>query len=154
MKPRKIVLCAAAMLACGLMAQPATAYAKEFTVKMVTRAPDGKMLVFDPMFLKANVGDTVVFQPMDMAGHTSVSILVPGGVAPWSGQPNKKVTVKLTKEGVYLVKCLLHGNVGMVGVVQAGKPVNLAQAKAAAAKEESTMILHKDRFEKLLAMVK
>ncbi len=154
MKPRKIVLFAAAMLACGLFVQPATADAKEITVKMVTRAPDGKMLVFDPMFVKADVGDTVVFEPMDKAGHTSVSVLVPNGVASWTGQPNQKVTVKLTQEGIYLVKCKLHENVGMVGVVQAGKPVNLAAAKAAAKKEEATMLMHKDRFDKLLAMVK
>ncbi len=154
MNPRKIVLCVVAILACGLFAQPATVLAKEITVKMVSHAPDGKMLVFDPMFVKADVGDTVVFQPMDKAGHTSVSVLVPDGVASWVGQPNQKVVVKLTKEGVYLVKCKMHENVGMVGVVQAGKPVNLDQAKAAAAKEEATMVLHKDRFDKLLAMVK
>jgi hypothetical protein len=43
---------------------------------------------------------------------------------------------------------------GMVGVIQAGKPVNLAAARAAATKEQAMFALGNDRFDKALAQVK
>jgi len=43
---------------------------------------------------------------------------------------------------------------GMVAVLQAGKPVNLAEAKKKATEEEAKMLANKDRYDKLLAMVK
>jgi len=130
------------------------AVAAEFTVKMLTNGPDKTTLVFDPMYLKAAVGDTVTFQPVDKLGHTSMSILTPGGANSWKATPNNAVKVTLDKEGVYLVACEVHKMMGMVAVLQAGKPVNLADAKKKAAEESAKMATNKDRFNKLLAMVK
>ena len=42
---------------------------------------------------------------------------------------------------------------GMVGVVQVGKAVNLEQAKSVAAKESARFVLNKDRFDKELAQI-
>lgn len=42
----------------------------------------------------------------------------------------------------------------MVGVIQAGKPVNLAAAREAAKKESAGFAMGKDRFDKALALVK
>jgi len=128
--------------------------AAEVTVKMLTNGPNGTMLVFDPMFVKVNVGDTVTFLPLQKAGHTSISALVPEGAKPWKAAPDTEVNVKIDKPGVYLVECDLHKAMGMVAVVQAGKPVNLADAKKKAAEESAKMLSNKDRFDKLLAMVK
>jgi pseudoazurin len=128
--------------------------AKEVIVKMLTKGPNNTMLVFDPMFLKVNVGDTVRFQPTDTMGHTSISFLVPEGATTWKAAPNKEAAVKMEKPGVYLVECDVHKTMGMVAVVQVGKPVNLAEAKKKAAEESSHMLQFKDRYEKLLAMVK
>jgi len=137
-----------------LAALSAVCGAKEVTVKMLTKGPNSTMLVFDPMYVKVGVGDTVKFQPTDTMGHTSISVLVPDGASTWKASPNKEIAVKMEKPGVYLVECDVHKTMGMVAVVQVGKPVNLAEAKKKAAEESSHMIQNKDRFEKLLAMVK
>ena len=62
--------------------------------------------------------------------------------------------VKAEKEGVYLYYGEPHKPMGMVGVIQAGKPVNLAEAKVVAKKEQAGFALGKDRFDKALALVK
>jgi len=128
--------------------------AAEFTVTMLTNGPNKTQLVFDPMYVKANVGDTIVFKPVDTMGHTSMSVFTPVGATPWKAIPNTEFKVKLEKEGVYLVECDIHKLLGMAMVIQAGKPVNLADAKKKAAEESKKFATNKDRFEKLLAMVK
>jgi pseudoazurin len=147
----KILACSSICLLVGL---PSTVLASEFTIKMLTDGPNGTKLVFDPMFLKVKVGDTVTFEPMDKAGHTSISVFVPAGATPWKAAPNAQIKVKIDKPGVYLVECDLHKSLGMVAVLQAGKPGNLQDAKKKATEEESHMLANKDRFDKLLAMVK
>jgi len=148
MKIRKIALLSV------LMGLGCVAAAKDYTVKMLTDGPNGTKLVFDPMFLKVNVGDTVTFEPLQKAGHTSISLLVPEGAKPWKAPADTQVSVKIDKPGVYLVECDLHKNMGMVAVLQAGKPVNLAEAKKRATEEEAKMLANKDRYDKLLALVK
>ncbi len=142
------------LLFCLLATITAAAVAKDVQVKMLTNGPNGQMLVFDPDFIKANVGDTVTFLPLQKAGHTSISLLVPEGAKTWKALPDTQITVKIEKQGVYLVQCDVHKTLGMVAVIQAGKPVNLAEAKKAAADFSAKMLQHKDRFDKLLAQVK
>lgn len=137
---------------CALMAVT-SAHAAEHTVKMLNAGKDGSM-VFEPAFVKVAVGDTVVFTPTEKAAHNSASLLVPAGAATWKGGPDQEVRVKIEKEGVYLYVCEPHKMMGMVGVIQAGKPVNLADAKAAAGKEQAAFATGKDRFDKALAQVK
>jgi pseudoazurin len=141
-------------LACFLVGLSSVVSAAEVKIKMLTNGPNGEMLVFDPMFAKVKVGDTVTFEPLQKAGHTSVSALVPPGATPWKAAQDSEIKVKIEKAGVYLVECDLHKNMGMVAVLQAGKPVNLADAKKKAAEESAKMLKNKDRFDKLLAMVK
>jgi plastocyanin len=71
-----------AVLACLLIGLPPAAMAAVVTVKMETNGPDKTMLVFDPMFVKVKVGDTVTFEPLQKAGHTSIFRLVPEGAKP------------------------------------------------------------------------
>jgi pseudoazurin len=137
-----------------LLGLSSAAAGADVTIKMLTNGPGGEMLVFDPMFAKVKVGDTVVFEPLQKAGHTSISALVPEGATPWKAAQDSQIKVKIEKPGVYLVECDLHKNMGMVAVLQAGKPVNLAEAKKKAAEESAKMLKNKDRFDKLLAMVK
>lgn len=141
-------------LACFFVGWAAAVGAAEVKIKMLTNGPNKEMLVFDPMFAKVKVGDTVVFEPMEKAGHTSISVLVPQGATPWKAAADSEIKVKIDKQGVYLVECDLHKTMGMVAVLQAGKPVNLAEAKKKAAEESAHMLKSKDRFDKLLAMVK
>ena len=142
------------LLFCLLATITAAAAAKDIQVKMLTNGPNGQMLVFDPDFIKANVGDTVTFLPLQKAGHTSISLLVPEGAKTWKANPDTQITVTIEKQGVYLVQCDVHKSLGMVAVIQAGKPVNLAEAKKAAADFSAKMLQNKDRFDKLLAQVK
>lgn len=104
--------------------------AAEHEVKMLNKGADGNS-VFEPGYLKAAKGDTVKFVPVDMA-HQPQSEVVPGGAA-WKGEMSKPFTVTLDAEGVYAYSCLPHKALGMVGVIQVGKPGNLDAAKTAAA---------------------
>jgi pseudoazurin len=142
------------LLLCLLAVMSAAVAAKDIQVRMLTNGPNGQMLVFDPDFIKAKIGDTVTFLPMQKAGHTSISLLVPDGAKPWKAAPDTQISIKIEKQGVYLVQCDVHKSLGMVAVIQAGKPVNLAEAKKAAAEFAGKQLQNKDRFDKLLAQVK
>jgi pseudoazurin len=137
----------------GSLAFAAPTHAAEHVVKMLNTGKDGAM-VFEPAFVKAAVGDTVVFTPTEKGAHNSASLLIPAGAKPWKGALDAEVKVKLEKEGVYLYVCDPHKVLGMVGVIQVGKPVNLAEARAVAAKESAAFVMGKDRFDKALAKVK
>lgn len=132
---------------------PALAQGKEVVVNMLNSSKDGPM-VFEPAFVRVAVGDTVVFKPVQPGGHNSASVLVPPGAAAWTGPFDKETRVKIEREGVYLYACTPHKVMGMVGVIQAGKPVNLAAAREAAKKEAATFAMGKDRFDHALAQVK
>ncbi len=71
-----------AVLACLLIGLPPAVMAADATVKMLTNGPDKTMPIFNPMFVKVKVGDTVTFEPLQRAGHTSIFLLVPEGAKP------------------------------------------------------------------------
>ncbi|MDP1995766.1 MAG: plastocyanin/azurin family copper-binding protein, partial [Gallionella sp.] len=71
----------------------------------------------------------------------------------WKGPYDKEFRVKLEKEGVYLYVCDAHKNMGMVGVVQVGKAVNLEEARKKAAETSATLVMNKDRFTKAFEQV-
>lgn len=127
-------------------------FAAEHQVNMLDNGPDG-MMVFDPSFLKINKGDTVKFVVKDM-GHNIISHVVPAGAQAWKGTVNQDLVVTLDHEGVYIVECDLHTALGMVGVIQVGKPVNLDAARAAAARMAQGMAMNAERLDQYLAKVK
>ena len=124
---------AAALAVVALAAVPAAA--KEHQVKMLNKGSDGSLMVFEPAFIKVAPGDTVKFLATQK-GHNAESVagMAPAGGTTFKGKINEEISVKFNKEGVYGYKCLPHLGMGMVGVVQVGKPVNKGQAVAAAAK--------------------
>ena len=126
------------------------AFAAEYEVAMKNSGSDG-MMVFEPAVLKVNVGDTVHFIPTDQL-HNSESVegLTPEGAVTWKGAMNKKVSVTLDKEGVYVYQCLPHVPLAMVGVIVAGEPTNLEQIKAKAADFSTRFATNKDRLDKYL----
>lgn len=142
-------LLAGLILAAGVQA----VQADEIRIKMLDMSASGP-LAFEPSFLKARVGDTVIFEPTQKGGHSTVSLLVPPGAQAWSGVADKETRVTLSKEGVYLYACTAHKMMGMVGVIQAGNPVDLEAARQVAAQEASKFVMNKDRFEKELAQIK
>lgn len=118
-----------ALTAAATIALPGQAYAREYVVKMLNKGSTGPM-VFEPAFVKVAPGDTVRFIATDKS-HNAETIpgMVPAGAASFKGPMNKDVTVTFTKSGVYGVKCLPHYGLGMIALVEVGKPGNLAQAK-------------------------
>ena len=119
-------------------------YAAEYEVKMLNANEEGNM-VFEPSVLKVDVGDTVTFIPSDPV-HDSISVLTPPGGNSWHGKRDQKISVTINKEGIYIYKCAPHYYYGMVGVIHAGKPVNLAEAKQAANNISAKFLLNKDRL--------
>lgn len=135
-------------LAAGLM-MAAPAAAKDIVVHMKNKGAAGVM-VFEPAFVRAQVGDTVRFVPTDKS-HNAETIpgMVPAGGPTFKGKINEAIAFKVTKPGVYGIKCQPHLSMGMVALVQAGAPANLGEAKAV-----KLPGLAKRRMDGLLAQVK
>lgn len=126
--------------------------AAEHQVQMLNQGKDG-IMVFEPGYLKVAVGDTVKFVAKDKT-HNAESVIVPAGATPFRGKIDEEIVVKVEKEGVYVYQCAPHAVMAMVGVIQAGKPVNLAEAQPQVAGLKAKIALNKERLDKLLANVK
>ncbi len=126
------------------------AEAKVYEVKMLNKGPDGQPMVFEPLFLKIEKGDSVKFVPTDKS-HSAEFYKdgAPAGAPAWKGGLNKEVTVKFDTEGVHVFKCLPHFVMGMIGAVQVGKATNLSQIKALTLKGKG-----KDRLAKIISQIK
>ncbi|RWC98223.1 MAG: pseudoazurin [Mesorhizobium sp.] len=123
----KLPLIAAAI---ALLSVVAPVNAAEHVVQMLNKGEKGSM-VFQPAFVRAAPGDTVKFVPTDKSHNAeSIKDMIPDGAEPFKSKPSEEVTVTLTKEGVYGVKCAPHYGMGMVALIVAGKPVNLDAAQA------------------------
>ena len=129
--------------------------ADNFDIKMVNADASGQVMVFDPPFIKANVGDTVTFLPTDML-HNSQSVpgMIPSSANSWNGAMNEKITVELNTEGVYVYQCTPHIALGMIGVIQVGEASNINDIKNSASSLESMIVMNKERFQQYLSQVK
>lgn len=124
------------------------ALAKTYQVEMRNQVGNQSM-VFEPSFLQVEKGDTVVFVPTD-PGHNVQSVLIPKGAKPWIGETDQEVTVTLENEGVYIYECSNHAIMGMVGVIEVGKPINKEQAIKFAKEYAEKQVSNKDRLGKFL----
>ncbi len=129
--------------------------AENFDVKMVNADASGQVMVFDPPFIKANVGDTVTFLPTDML-HNSQSVpgMIPSSASSWNGAMNEKITIELNTEGVYVYQCTPHIALGMIGVIQVCEPSNIDDLKNSASSLESMIVMNKERVQQYLSQVK
>lgn len=108
------------------------AAAREIVVHMKTSGAEGSM-VFEPSFIKASPGDTVRFKPGDATHNAeTMSNMIPAGATPIKGKMGQEIVLTVTKPGLYGIKCLPHYSMGMVALIQAGKPAaaDIAAAKA------------------------
>jgi pseudoazurin len=125
------------------------AFAAEHVVMMLNKGAAG-MMVFEPALVKAAPGDTVRFVPTDKSHNAeSINGMLPSGATPFKGKMNQEVSVTVTKPGVYGVKCAPHYGMGMVGLIVAGKPTNVAEAATVTHPGKA-----KPTFAKLLASAK
>jgi len=122
------------------------ASAAEHEVKMLNKGEKGGM-VFEPDFLKAELGDTIKFLPTDK-GHNAESIkgMIPEGVEKFKSKINQEFVLSVEKNGLYGIKCTPHYGLGMVMLVTVGEPVNEAEAKAVKQRGKS-----KKRFDAIFA---
>ena len=114
------------------MASAMPAAAKDITVHMKNKGADGAM-VFEPSFVKAAPGDVIHFQPTDPSHNAeTISTMLPAGATPMKGAMNKEAVLTVSKPGLYGIKCMPHYSMGMVALVQVGKPTaaNVTAAKA------------------------
>jgi len=128
--------------------------AENFDVKMVNADASGQVMVFDPPFIKANVGDTVTFLPTDML-HNSQSVpgLIPSSASSWNGAMNEKITIELNAEGVYVYQCTPHIALGMIGVIQVGSPTNIDDVRNSVSSLETMIVMNKERVQQYLSQV-
>ena len=128
--------------------------AENFNIKMVNTDSSGQIMVFDPPYLKANIGDTVTFIPADALHNTkSVQNLIPSSAAPWEGAMDEKITVELNVEGIYVYQCTPHLALGMIGVIQVGNPVNLQEINDHISPLEASIAINKERVKNYLSQI-
>ena len=139
---RVIALATVAALSCS------AAWAATIEVKMLNKGEEGSM-IFEPSFIMAEPGDTIVFLPTDK-GHNVESIkgMLPDGVERFKSKINAEYSLVVSEEGVYGVKCTPHYGMGMIALIQVGEPVNLDAAEAVKQKGKA-----KKRFGPLFAQV-
>ena len=115
-----------------VMASAMPAAAKDITVHMKNKGADGAM-VFEPSFVKAAPGDVIHFKPTDPSHNAeTISTMLPAGATPMKGAMNKEAVLTVSKPGLYGIKCMPHYSMGMVALVQVGKPTaaDVTAAKA------------------------
>lgn len=119
-------------------------------VQLLNKGAQGAM-VFEPAFVRAQPGDTIVFHATDR-GHNVASIegMLPEGVEAFESPMGEDYSLTVTAEGLYGVDCTPHAPMGMVGLIQVGAAANLDAATAAA---EGLRGKAKDRMAEDLAQV-
>lgn len=112
---------------------PFSALAETHEVQMLNKGETG-IMVFEPRFVKADVGDIIKFVPTDK-GHNAQSLddMLPDGQEPFNGEINQEIDAEMTAEGIIGVKCLPHIGTGMVMIIQVGDD-NTVPAEFVAAK--------------------
>ena len=132
---------------------PSLLVAKEHQVKMLTGDASGQAMIMEPAFLKIALGDTVRFIPSD-ASHNAQSLVSPKGASAFSTPMGKTAVVEFKQEGAYLYKCLPHFALGMLGVIQVGKAVNIDDVKAQWQTLQTGVVMNKDRVAATIAKIK
>ena len=123
-------------------------------VKMLNQGSSG-IMVFEPAFLKINVGDTVTFESTD-AAHNSASIsgMIPSSANSWNGQLSRDLTVAFDISGIYGYQCTPHSMMAMVGVIQVGEDIsNLDKVKQVAQQFKSSFVMNQTRLDDLLSKI-
>jgi pseudoazurin len=129
-------------------------YGANHSVKMLNQGSSGVM-VFEPAYLKINIGDSVTFESTD-AAHNSASIpgMIPSSASSWNGGLSQDITVMFDVAGIYGYQCTPHSMMAMVGVIQVGDDKsNLDSAKAVAQQFKSSFVMNQTRLDDLLSKI-
>ena len=112
-----ILLMASLFVAAGV----SIASGAEIEVKMLNKDSDGNKMVFEPMLIMAEKGDTVTFLPTEK-GHMAASMkgMLPEGIKKFKGKINKAISIVVSEEGLYGIQCTPHLANGMVAIIAVG----------------------------------
>ena len=119
--------------------------AKEYQIEMLNSYKSESM-IFKPMYLEINTGDSVRFIPTSK-GHNTISYYSPEGGETWSGKTDEEIVIKFSKEGFYIYQCSNHEIMGMAGIIKVGNAKNLDSAKKAYQKLKSTFVMNQERLD-------
>lgn len=128
------------------------AAAERHEVRMLNQGEDG-MMVFEPGYLRAQPGDTVVLMATDPS-HNGESVAVPEGAASWQGAIDEEVSITLDTDGVYLCQCKPHLPLGMVGIIQVGDAVNLDPVRDEADALKASIAVNAERLDAYLSQIR
>lgn len=132
-----------------LASAPVRAAVRE--VRMLNRGVDGSM-VFEPALIRAQPGDTIRFVPTDR-NHNAETLanMLPEGAAGARGAMNAAFELRVTRPGLYGIKCAPHYGMGMVALIAVGRSwPNLDAVRAAVAR---TPVMARRRFTAMLAQL-
>lgn len=136
----------------SLMLFSVSTFAAHHEIKMLDNNAEGSM-VFEPGYLKAEVGDTVTFIPSHK-GHWVESRAIPEGAEKFLSKEDEEFTITLTHEGVYVYYCPPHRTMNMTGIIQVGQALNLEAAQKEVEKIEKRTKENKGRLFEYLEQVK
>lgn len=132
-------------LAFLFLALSGSAFAANHEIQMLNSNEHGSMM-FEPMVLKANVGDTVTFKAVNKS-HFVQSRAVPEGAQKFASEEDQEITITLDKEGLYVYTCPVHRAMNMNGIIQVGNDLsNRDKAEKAVLDLEKKAMSNKGRL--------
>lgn len=132
-------------LALLFLALSGSAFAVNHEIQMLNSNEHGSMM-FEPMVLKANVGDTVTFKAVNKS-HFVQSRAVPEGAEKFASEEDQEITITLDKEGLYVYTCPVHRAMNMNGIIQVGNDLsNRDKAEKAVLDLEKKAMSNKGRL--------
>lgn len=100
-------------------------------------------LIYNPLVVKIQPGDTVAWQNMATHDTQSLAGLIPEGAEMWHSAMSENYRRTFEQQGIYIYKCTPHFGAGMGGAIIVGEPVNLDQIKQADAKGAAKRLVSK-----------
>lgn len=131
---------------------PSLLTAKEYQVKLLTANTSGQTMIMEPAFLKISLGDSVRFIPSD-ATHNAESVLIPKGATAFNTPMGRSTLVEFNQEGAFLYKCTPHFALGMVGLIQVGKAVNMPEINTHWQSIKAGVVMNQERVVATLAQM-
>jgi len=129
------------------------AMAKDHTVKLLTQGSDGKVMVFEPIFIKIAKGDSINFVPADVS-HNAESFSTPSPASAFKTPYGKPTRISFNEEGAVLVKCLPHFPLGMISVIQVGDNIDNTKVKTEWEKAKASVMMNKEAIDHAINQIK
>lgn len=99
-----------------------------------THVVTAEALVFNPVVITIQPGDTVSWVNMPTHDTQSLEGLIPEGAEHWHSEMSQNYSRTFTQEGIYVYKCTPHFGSAMGGAIIVGNPVNIEEIRNAGAR--------------------